>query len=263
MHNDLGAASGRVAAAAAQMERAGGPVALQELTVRAACSPRQLQRDFAEVLGVAPRQYGAGVRTAAARRALQQTGSVSDAMYEAGYGSVRAFYAEAARRLGMKPHEYARRAAGRTLLWSAAGTPLGEVIAVASPDGLCAVHIGELGELLELVREEFAGARLMRDDAAMGDVMSALQRLAQGLDAPRLPVAAAGTAFQARVWAALREIPAGQTRTYRQVAASIGSPQSARAVARACATNPVALGCRATGSSAATGIPPGTAGGCR
>jgi AraC family transcriptional regulator of adaptative response/methylated-DNA-[protein]-cysteine methyltransferase len=238
---DLTTPTGRVAAAAAAMTAAGGPVPLADLACRAACSPRQLQRDFAVVLGVTPRQFGASVRAAGARRSLHRTSSVGNAMYDAGYGSVRAFYTEAAARLGMAPREYAARAAGRTLLWSMADTPIGDLLAVASPDGLCAARIGEAAALEAEIRGEFAAATLVRDDGAMADVMAALQALAQGLPSPELPVCALGTAFQARVWDALRQIPSGQTRTYTQVARAIGSPGSARAVARACATNPVAL----------------------
>ena len=141
----------------------------------------------------------------------------------------------------MGPREYAAGAPGRVLLWSVAPTAVGDVLAVASPQGLCAVRIGEPDVLLDQVRQEFRSAQLVRGDAAMRDVMAALRTLAAGLDAPRLPVAAVGTAFQARVWAALREIPAGRTRTYGQVAGAIGAPTAVRAVARACATNPVAL----------------------
>ncbi len=238
---DLQTAVGRVHAATGAMDAAGGPVPLSQLAWLNACSGRQVQRDFGEVLGVTPRQYGATVRTDAGRRALRGAATVLDAVHDAGYGSVRAFYAETAARLGMPPKAYAAGAPGRLMLWSVAGSRIGDLIAVASPDGLCAVRIGEERSLVAGVRDEFSGARLHRDDEAMADVMRALTMLAAGLDAPRLPVAAKGTAFQARVWAALREIPAGQTHSYTDVAVTIGAPTSARAVSRACATNPVAL----------------------
>ena len=164
-----------------------------------------------------------------------------DALNGAGYGSVRAFYEETARRLGMSPREYALGAPDLPLLWASAPSPIGDLVAVASPQGLCAVRIGEESALIRQIHDEFPGADLRRDDAAMADVMAALQRLAAGLEVPQLPVNAVGTAFQARVWAALREIPAGQTHSYTQVAAAIGAPVSARAVARACANNPVAM----------------------
>lgn len=241
MGEDLTTAKGRVATAAAAMERAGGPVALEQLAAAAMCSTRQLQRDFAAVLQVTPRQYGTSIRTAAARQVLRGRGRVGDAVYDAGYGSVRGFYQEAGSRLGMAPREYAAGGSGQVLLWSVATTDVGEVLAVASPQGLCAVRIGAAEALEREVRAEFPRAELVRDDDAMRDVMAALVALAAGLDAPALPVAAVGTAFAARVWNALQEIPAGQTRTYTEVAAAIGAPTAVRAVARACATNPVAL----------------------
>lgn len=223
------------------MDVQGGPVALSRLAEEAACTPRQLQRDFAEVLGISPRQYGQAVRTDRSRASLRSTDSVLDAVFDAGYGSVRAFYEEAARRLGMTPTQYMAGAPGLPLLWSATVTTIGDVVAVATPRGLAAVRIGTESSVVEELREEFAHATLVRDDDAMADVMTALVALASGTRAVDLPIDVQGTAFQARVWAALREIPAGQTRTYTQVAESIGSPSSVRAVARACATNKVAL----------------------
>lgn len=223
------------------MDRAGGPVAVTDLAAGVDCTARQLQRDFAEVLGISPRQYGQAVRTNLTREHLRTSDSVLGAAFDAGYGSVRAFYEEAARRLGMTPSEYAAGAPGLPLLWSSAPVPLGDIVAVAAPRGLAAVRIGDEGELEREIRTEFTGASLVRDDAAMGDVMRALALLAEGRPAVDLPVDVTGTAFQARVWKALREIPAGQTRTYTEVAEEIGRPTSVRAVARACATNKVAL----------------------
>lgn len=228
------------------MAEAGGPVAVGTLARRIPCSARQLQRDFADVLGVSPRQFGQAVRSERARHVLRTAPSVTNAMYEAGYRSVRGFYDEAARRLGMTPSQYAAGAPRMVLLWSVAPTAVGDVLAVATPRGLAAVRIGEPGgasrAALELqMRAEFPAADLRRDDAAMTDVMRALAALARGDQAPDLPVDVQGTAFQARVWGALREIPPGQTRTYTEVAGAIGQPAAVRAVARACATNRVAL----------------------
>lgn len=223
------------------MDEAGGPVAVAQLASGVSCTPRQLQRDFAEVLGISPRQYGQAVRTERTRAVLRTSGSVLDAAFDAGYGSVRAFYEEAAQRLGMTPTQYSRAAAGLPLLWSITSTPVGDVIAVATPRGLAAVRIGAEASLIDEVESEFANATLVRDDEAMADVMTALRLLASGRTAHDLPIDVQGTAFQARVWDALREIQPGQTRTYSEVAEAIGSPSSVRAVARACATNQVAL----------------------
>lgn len=234
-------ARSRVASACDAMTEAGGPLPVSELAARLHCSPRQLQRDFAEVLGVTPRQFGQAVRTDRTRTALRSADSVLDAAFAAGYGSVRGFYEEAARRLGMTPSDYIAGAPRHLLLWSVASTPVGDVIAVATPRGLAAVRIGDERVLVCEIVDEFPHATLQRDDAAMADVMTALTALTRGQRAPDLPIDVHGTAFQARVWSALQEIPAGQTRTYTEVAEAIGRPSSVRAVARACATNRVAL----------------------
>ena len=223
------------------MTDAGGPLPVTDLASALSCSTRQLQRDFAEVLGVTPRQFGQAVRTERTRIALRSADSVLDAAFAAGYGSVRGFYEEAARRLGMTPSDYVAGAPEQVLLWSVTSTPVGDVIAVATPRGLAAVRIGEERQLVGEIEAEFPNAVLERDDAAMIDVMSALSALTAGGPAPDLPVDVHGTAFQARVWRALQDIPAGETRTYSDVAAAIGAPTSVRAVARACATNRVAL----------------------
>lgn len=223
------------------MTSAGGPVALTDLASSAHCSVRQLQRDFLDVLGISPREFGQALRTDRTRQALRSSDTVLDAAFSAGYGSVRAFYEEAARRLGMTPAEYLAGAPDQALLWSVTRTDVGDVIAVATPRGLAAVRIGRERDLIREIKAEFPKARLHRDDAAMSDVMAALAALCAGAHTAELPVDVHGTAFQARVWSALREIPQGQTRTYTEVATSIGRPTSVRAVARACATNPVAL----------------------
>ena len=231
----------RVTAACAAMTDAGGPLSSARLAALVHVTERQLQRDFAEVLGVTPRQFGQALRTERTRTALRSSDSVLEAAFSTGYGSVRGFYEETARRLGMTPTEYASGAPEQLLLWSVEATPVGDVLAVATPRGLASVRIGRGEDLEREMAAEFPQARLVRDDAAMSDVMTALVAIASGGDAPELPVDVQGTAFQARVWGALREIPAGQTRTYTEVAEAIGSPTSVRAVARACATNKVAL----------------------
>lgn len=232
----------RVLAACQVMEAAGGPVEIDELAAHASCSPRQLQRDFTATMGVTARDYGRSVRTLRARASLRTAPSVTDAIYDAGYGSVRAFYEETGRRLGMTPSEYASGGSGLPLIWSITPSALGQIIAVASPRGLAAVRIGtDAQRLEEEICKEFADAQLTRADEAMTDVMLALRAIAlTGSDA-HLPIDVRGTAFQARVWQAIAQIPSGETRTYRELADEIGSPRGARAVAAACAGNRVAL----------------------
>lgn len=232
----------RVLVACRAMEASGGPLPTSTLAGLAHVSARQLQRDFIESVGVTPRDYGRSVRTGLARAALRRASTVTEAMHDAGYGSVRAFYEEAGRRLGMTPSEFASGAAGELLIWATAPSAIGILIAVASPRGLCAVRIGTDEATLERqVSAAFARASLVRDDDAMADVMGALRTLALTGSAAELPIDVRGTAFQARVWQALREIPAGETRTYADLAAGIGTPSGARAVASACASNPIAL----------------------
>ena len=192
------------------------------------------------MLGITPRQFGQAVRTERTRIALRSADSVLDAAFAAGYGSVWGFYEEAARRLGMTPSDYVAGAPEQVLLWSVTSTPVGDVIAVATPRGL-EVRSGAESKLVGQIEAEFPNASLERDDAAMIDVMRALRALTVGGPAPDLPVDVHGTVFQARVWRALQDIPAGETRSYSDVAAAIGAPTSVRAVARACATNKVAL----------------------
>jgi AraC family transcriptional regulator of adaptative response/methylated-DNA-[protein]-cysteine methyltransferase len=232
----------RVLVACRAMEASGGPIDTTALARLALCSARQLQRDFTDSVGVTPRAYGRSVRTTLARTALRSALTVTEAILDAGYGSVRAFYEEAGRRLGMTPSEFASGARGELLIWATAPSAVGILIAVASPRGLCAVRIGTNEVALELeIATEFRHANLIRDEVAMTDVMTALRALALNGSDANLPLDIRGTAFQARVWQALREIPSGQTRTYTEVAGEIGSPRAARAVASACANNPIAL----------------------
>lgn len=231
-----------VLAAAQAMAAAGGPLPTAELARVAAVSERSLRRAFAELLGVGPRAFGQAVRTGTVRTLLRTGAPVTDALLDAGFGSVRAFYETAGETMGMTPSRYAAGAPGEDLTWTEVPTPLGVVLGVVSPRGLCAVRIGpELEPLLVDVRLEFPLANLERDGAGLAEIGAALGALAAGLPAPDLPLDLRGTAFQARVWNALTRIPLGQTRTYAEVAAELGRPTAVRAVAGACARNRLAL----------------------
>lgn len=232
-----------VAVTCRAMHAAGGPMPLAELAELANCSTRQLQRDFDDVLGVSPRQYGTSVRAMNTRHTLRSSSSVTDAIFDAGYGSVRAFYEKASARLGMTPSDFVAGAPQHLLLWSSCDSAVGPLTCVAGPRGICFLtHPGAGAEGDEQrIREEFPHAILERDDKAMRDVMRALRLIAEGKQAPDLPIDVTGTAFQARVWAALREIPYGQTRTYADIAEEIGEPAAIRAVGSACGANRVPL----------------------
>lgn len=237
------AALDRVVAACRAMVDAGGPLPSAELERVTAVSARQLARDFGVVAGVSPRAFGHAVRTGEARRLLRDHEQVTDAVFAAGFGSTRAFYETTGPTLGMEPRRYARGGAGQVLRWTAVDTDLGTVVAVAGDLGLTAVRIGDdVDALLAEVRTELPAAAFERDDDGLADLATGLRALASGT-APdhELPVDLHGTAFQARVWDALRRIPVGQTRSYTEVAAAIGAPTAVRAVASACARNPVAL----------------------
>jgi len=236
-------AAERVLSACRSMLDAGGPVPLATLAAICHSSPRQLSRSFADVLGVTPHDFGQAVRTGRARELLRSSPSVSEALVAAGFGSVRAFYEAVPQTIGMDPATYRSGASGQTLRWTTILTSIGTIIVVASDRGLAAVRIGSsTSQLVDEVADEFPGAELVEDVAGLGLVATAVGRLSQGLDATvDLPLDLTGTAFQARVWEALRRIPAGEVRSYAEVAAAIGSPSAVRAVGSACGRNPVAL----------------------
>ena len=234
-----------VAIACRAMHGARGPLPVAELADLAGCSTRQLHRDFEDVLGVSPRAYGACVRDMNARHLLRTASSITDAIYDAGYGSVRAFYEKATNRLGMTPTDFAAGAPQHLLIWSMMKSTVGWLTCVAGPRGICLLlHDDDEpseASIGERIREEFPHAIVERDDAAMRDVLRALQAIARGRPAPDLPIDVTGTAFQARVWAALRAIPYGQTRSYADIAEEIGEPNAVRAVGSACGANRVPL----------------------
>ena len=206
-------------------------------------SERHLRRRFCEVLGVSVANYARSQSVEKARRALRGDGAVTQAIYEAGFGSSRAFYESAVPRLGMSPTSYRAGAAGQRISFTTLSTPLGIVLAARTERGVCAVRIGpdEIA-LHDELAAEFPLATLERDDEGLFTLAQCLASAVRGeSDATRLPVDVAGTAFQMRVWETLRAIPSGSTLTYSQLAARVGAPRAARAVGSACAANPVAL----------------------
>lgn len=201
----------------------------------------QLQRVFRKATGLTPQAYLAELRAERLRQGLAQGLEVTEALYAAGYGSSRAVYERAAERLGMTPGAYRRGGAGRRVVYGVFPSPLGPLLVAGTDQGLCAAAF-EPGDAGAALARSYPHAELVEDPAAVAAWADAINAYLRG-DSLRLdlPLDLEGTAFQRRVWAELCGIPRGQTITYGQLAQAIGRPEAARAVARACASNPVAL----------------------
>jgi AraC family transcriptional regulator of adaptative response/methylated-DNA-[protein]-cysteine methyltransferase len=202
-----------------------------------------LQRSFRRALGLSPRDYVAACRRRRFLHALRNGHRVTDAIYEAGYGSPSRVYG-AMTMPGMTPATYGRGGAGASIAWATTPTRIGRVLVAATDKGLCFVCIGATdAEVAAALRAEFPKAVIAdRPSRSLDRYLDAARRIVAGERwSAALPLDIRGTAFQWRVWRALTSIPPGETRSYRDVAASIGKPTAVRAVARACATNPVAL----------------------
>jgi AraC family transcriptional regulator of adaptative response/methylated-DNA-[protein]-cysteine methyltransferase len=202
-----------------------------------------LQRRFRRLLGLSPRDYAAACRQRRFLDILKNGGAVTDAVYEAGFGSPSRVYGSGALR-GMTPATYGRGGTGARITWAVTPTAIGRVLVAATERGLCFVAVGaSQTALVRSLRDEFPGAGIAdRPSSSLGSFTDAVRAVAAGQRwDSSLPLDIRGTAFQWRVWRALSRIPSGETRSYTQVARAIGQPSAARAVARGCATNPVAL----------------------
>ena len=223
-----------------------GHPALATLAARLGGSPYHLQRNFKRLVGVTPREYADACRLRKVKRHLREGGDITGAMLDAGYGSSSRFYERAVPKLGMAPSVYQRGGAGMTIRFTIVDSPnasLGRLLVAATDRGVCAVAMAASdGDLMQLLAREYPAASIVADPGALGDWTRAiLAHLAGRQPRLELPLYVQATAFQWRVWQALAEIPYGETRTYSDVAAAIGRPRAVRAVARACASNPVAL----------------------
>jgi AraC family transcriptional regulator of adaptative response/methylated-DNA-[protein]-cysteine methyltransferase len=223
------------------------PVRLKELGRVVGLSPFTVQRLFKKEVGVSPLQYQRALRAGRLRSELRQGGSVTDAIYEAGFGSSSRAYEGSA--LGMTPARFAQGGRGERIGFAAAPSTFGWIIVGATARGLCWLSLASTKVEAEItLRDEFPLAEIVENSALKGMVDQALQlvdgdrseKTAEGVGKP-LPLDLRGTAFQLRVWQALRGIPRGETRTYSQLARELGDPNSTRAVARACATNRVSM----------------------
>jgi AraC family transcriptional regulator of adaptative response/methylated-DNA-[protein]-cysteine methyltransferase len=206
-------------------------------------SERHLRRRFHEIIGVSAGVYARAHKAERAKARLREGAPVTGAVFDAGYGSVRAFYEHSAPTLGMSPVTYRERGVGERITFTSVETALGWVVAARTSRGVCSIRVGTDEEsLVTDLTMEFSNALVERDDKGLSDIADVLAGAIRGeRDATTLPVDVAGTAFQLRVWDALRAIPIGETRTYSEVAEEIGAPRAVRAVASACAANETAL----------------------
>ncbi len=232
-----------VALARQMLDESGNAVTLAGLSKRVGLSPFHLQRLFKRATGLSPREYQAARRIQHVKSSLRKGDDVTTALYDAGFGSPSRLYEKASHQLGMTPGEYRRGGAGRKIRYAMVGTPLGRMLVAATERGLCAVRFGEtVAELERDLRTEFHAAELHRDDKAMREYVKPLLAAIRGEKTSiDLPLDVRATAFQKKVWDQLRQIPRGETRSYADIAREIGSPAAVRAVARACASNPVAI----------------------
>jgi AraC family transcriptional regulator of adaptative response/methylated-DNA-[protein]-cysteine methyltransferase len=219
------------------------PLTLADLGAAVDLSPAHLQRVFKRVLGISPRQYADARRLGQFKARLKEKSTVTTALYQAGYGSSSRVYERAAGQLGMTPGAYRNGGRAICIRYTLVDCPLGRLLLAGTEKGVSAVYLGDDDRPLEdELKREFPAANLGRDDEALAEWAGQVRRHLQGgLPHLDLPLNVRATAFQWRVWQELQAIPRGQTRTYRQVAEALGQPTAARAVARACATNPVSI----------------------
>lgn len=218
-------------------------ITLPRLAGALGVSVGHLQRTFTRQMWVSPRAYAAALRLERAKAELRAGANVTSALYAAGYESSSRFYAQARESLGMQPTAYRKGGEGMAIRYTLAESPLGRLLVAATVRGICAVTFAEDDAALEEeLLQEYPHAAIERDDDAMRIVLEAVMAQLESRTAPvPLPLDLPGTAFQRRVWQALQTIPPGERRSYGEVAAMIGRPSAARAVASACAANPTAV----------------------
>ncbi len=219
------------------------PVTLSALSAPVGMSPHQLERAFRSVMGITPRQYADAQRMRRLKSRLKKGDNVTTALYDAGFGSSSRLYERAPSHLGMTPATYRQGGAGMRVNYTTVNSPLGRLLVAATDRGISALYLGESDARLESeLQREYPRAEIRRDRNGMeGWVTKILAHLRGREPNLDLPTDVQATAFQRRVWEELRRIPYGATRTYSQVARAIGQPAAIRAVARACATNPVSV----------------------
>ena len=218
-------------------------VTLSQLARVASMSPHHLQRRFKAIVGLSPREYQSAMRAGRLRASLRDGQDVTTAIYEAGYGSPSRVYESSPTGKGMPPSNYRRHGAGMRIGYSIVPSSIGKVLIAATEHGVCAVKIGDSERaLVRDLEQEYSAAEISAHAAPRAEWVKAITDHLRGdhqtLD---LPIDVKATAFQWKVWRALQQIPAGETRAYAEVARGIGKPKAVRAVASACANNPVCL----------------------
>lgn len=225
------------------IENSAATPSLAQLSAQAGLSPYHLHRLFRAHTGVTPHAYARAQRARRLRDVLQQGDDITQAGYDAGFSSSGRLYAETDAALGMTPTQFRNAGRGSTIRFALGQCSLGHVLVAQSERGICAIALGDDAELLlRELQDQFANATLIGGDASfehtVAQVVGFIEAPQIGLD---LPLDIRGTAFQMRVWQALREIPVGATVSYQQLAAALGNPGATRAVARACASNTIAV----------------------
>ena len=219
------------------------PLTLTALAAHLHISPFHLQRTFKRITGISPRQYAEASRLERAKALFKAGRGITSALYDAGYGSSSRLYEKSSIQLGMTPGAYARGGKGMRIRYTVVDSPLGRLLVAGTERGVCAVSLGASdGELTATLFAEYPAAEILLQESGLGEWVSALLKHLEGCEPHlELPLDVRVTAFRWRVYEALRAIPYGERRSYTEVARALGNPKAVRAVAAACAGNPVAL----------------------
>jgi AraC family transcriptional regulator of adaptative response/methylated-DNA-[protein]-cysteine methyltransferase len=219
------------------------PVNVGTLARHVGVNSGALRRAFRQQAGLTPKELAAALRLKKFKKLLREGSSITDALYATGYGSASRVYERSDAQLGMTPATYQKGGKGMKIRYTMAKSSLGEVLVAATERGVSAVYLGHAApQLVSELREEYPRAEIAAEKGAFSQWVEEIVARAEG-SAPRreLPLDLQATAFQRRVWQELQRIPRGTTRTYSQIARAVGKPRAVRAVARACATNPVSI----------------------
>jgi AraC family transcriptional regulator of adaptative response/methylated-DNA-[protein]-cysteine methyltransferase len=237
--DEVGRGREAVASAVKLIEQAEEAPSLSDLASAVGYAPHHFQRIFKRDLGVSPAEYARALRNRRTEEALKSNGRITDAVYDAGYQSPSGFYSDAKERLGMTPSAWRDGGRGETIRWTHFDSPLGEMFIAATAKGICRLTFDDSEDSL---RRLFPNATIIEDAGGLKSLVEgALKAIEQPLAMPDLPIDVAGTAFQEAVWRELRKIPAGETRSYAEIAAAIGAPKAVRAVGSANGDNHVVV----------------------